>query len=379
MLFGRFTGHILNSLKCSLVFNSNYFKQTQLADYKTTLISLFKNFLDYTKSQPMSLLDAKILEFKDHYDSNLTFYNSALSYFIKLIGKVDGIEYISGRVKDYEECLSKFERKYLPEISSEDTDYHIIDSLSDFIGIRVVCFYLEDIKKIRKEFSKYFRELSSTDKAVMLETTDDKFGYKSLHLDLMLKRNNKTRDYKKYGSIQIEVQIRTVIQDAWSILDHKIKYKKSIPQNLKRRINRLSALFEIADDEFLRIKEEIAFEENKISERIKKGAPTEKNVPLDVFKFLFVALRYFPNYNFIEFKVDGFVQEILDQKKDFSESDLNDVLLTHLDDVNKMRANNAKKKLNPYTKIRYCLYLSNRDIFSGMLTSYQIDPIADNS
>jgi putative GTP pyrophosphokinase len=93
--------------------------------------------------------------------------------------------------KEYEECLSKFERKYLPEISSADTDYHIIDSLSDFIGIRVVCFYLEDVKKIRKEFGKYFRELSSTDKAVMLETTDDKFGYKSLHLDLVLKRNNK--------------------------------------------------------------------------------------------------------------------------------------------------------------------------------------------
>jgi putative GTP pyrophosphokinase len=327
----------------------------------------------------MSLLDAKILEFKDHYDSNLTFYNSALSYFIKLIGKVDGIEYISGRVKEYEECLSKFERKYLPEISSADTDYHIIDSLSDFIGIRVVCFYLEDVKKIRKEFGKYFRELSSTDKAVMLETTDDKFGYKSLHLDLVLKRNNKIRDYKKYGSIQIEVQIRTVIQDAWSILDHKIKYKKSIPQYLKRRINRLSALFEIADDEFLRIKEEIALEEYKISERIKKGAPIAKDVPLDVFKFLFLALKYFPHYNFIEFKVDGFVQEILHQKKDFSESDLNDVLLTHLDAVDQMQANNAKKKLNPYTKIRYCLYLSNRDTFSGMLNSYQIHFLENNN
>ncbi len=379
ILAGRFTGQIFDNLKCSLVFNSNNFDLTQSTDYKTILINVFEGFLDYTKSQSMSLLDAKILEFKDHYDSNLTFYNSALSYFIKLIGKVDGIEYITGRVKDYEECLSKFERKYLPEISSENTDYHIIDSLSDFIGVRVVCFYLEDVEKIRKELSNYFREVDSTDKTVQLEKTDDKFGYKSLHLDLVLKGNCKSRNYKKYGGIQIEVQIRTVIQDAWSILDHKIKYKKSIPQNLKRRINRLSALFEIADDEFLRIKEEIALEENKISERIKKGSPIEKDVPLDVFKFLFVALKYFPHYNFIEFKVDGFVQEILDQKKDFSESDLNDVLLKHLDDVNQMQANNAKKKLNPYTKIRYCLYLSNRDIFSGLLTSYQLDPITDNN
>jgi ppGpp synthetase/RelA/SpoT-type nucleotidyltranferase len=61
---------------------------------------------------------------------------------------------------------------------------------------------------------------------------------------------------EKFKNIRIELQIRTVIQDAWSILDHKIKYKNSIPQNLKRRINRLSALFEIADEEFLNIQKE---------------------------------------------------------------------------------------------------------------------------
>ena len=61
---------------------------------------------------------------------------------------------------------------------------------------------------------------------------------------------------EKFKNIRIELQIRTVIQDAWSILDHKIKYKNSIPQKLKRRINRLSALFEIADEEFLNIQKE---------------------------------------------------------------------------------------------------------------------------
>ena len=51
-----------------------------------------------------------------------------------------------------------------------------------------------------------------------------------------------------------EVQIRSLIQDAWSVLDHKIKYKKSIPIDLKRRINILSALFELADREFKEIR-----------------------------------------------------------------------------------------------------------------------------
>ena len=91
---------------------------------------------------------------------------------------------------------------------------------------------------------------------------------------------------------------------------------------------------------------------------------------MDVFRFLFVALRYFPDYNFIEFKVDGFVQEILNNKSKFTESELNDALQTYLMSV-KQIAKNENRELNPYTKIRYCLYLFDRDLFSSILSDYQ--------
>ena len=161
--------------------------------------------------------------------------------------------------------------------------------------------------EIRRGLNKFFREIEITDKSNQLEKTEDKFGYKSLHLQLVLKsRLKEIPEAAKFKNIKIELQIRTVIQDAWSILDHKIKYKKSIPQNLKRRINRLSALFEIADDEFLSIQKEISIEENKVNKRLKKGSKIEKSKTLDVFRFLFIALKYFSDYNFIEYKVDGF-------------------------------------------------------------------------
>ena len=125
------------------------------------------------------------------------------------------------------------------------------------IGIRAICFYSEEVYEIRRGLKKYIRETDITDKSNQLEETEDKFGYKSLHLLLVLRtRQGEMVDAEKFKNIRIELQIRTVIQDAWSILDHKIKYKNSIPQNLKRRINRLSALFEIADEEFLNIQKE---------------------------------------------------------------------------------------------------------------------------
>ncbi len=319
----------------------------------------------------MSDIDLKINEFRNYYDDNLEFYNSALALFTKLIESITNVESVSGRIKKYHECLSKFEQKYLHGIASTNKDYEIFSFLSDFVGIRIVCPYQKDINIIRKELRKYFSEVSITDKTVQIESTDNKFGYKGLHLDLRLNRKyGKKTEYAPYVNIQFELQIRTIIQDAWSVLDHKIKYKKSIPQSLKRRINRLSALFEIADDEFLRINNEITSEEKRISRRLKQGQIVEKNKPLDVFRFLFVALRYFPEYNFIEFKVDGFVQEILNIKRKFTESELNDALEIYLTSVNQI-AENENKTLNPYTKIRYCLYLFNRNLFTDILSDYQ--------
>ena len=264
----------------------------------------------------------------------------------------------------------------MPGINTSDGDYKIFDYLSDFVGIRIICPYLKDINIVRKELKRYFREVSITDKTIQIESTDDKFGYKSLHLDLKLNgKYGKKTEYVRYAGIQFELQIRTIIQDAWSVLDHKIKYKKSIPQSLKRRINRLSALFEIADDEFLRINDEITSEEKRINRRLKQGQTVEKNKPLDVFRFLFVALRYFPEYNFIEFKVDGFVQEILNIKREFTESELNDALENYLISVNQI-AENENRKLNPYTQIRYCLHLFDRSLFSGILSDYQKNTVS---
>ncbi len=319
----------------------------------------------------MNNIEQKIKEFEIWYNTQLPYHEASVRFFSELIATIPKVETASGRTKNYEECISKFKRKYLPLINPDDSTYRISEHLTDLIGIRAICSYSEDVNEIRRSLHKYFREIEITDKSNLLEKTDDKFGYKSLHLQLVLKSRLKgLPEAGKYKNIKIELQIRTVIQDAWSILDHKIKYKKSIPHDLKRRINRLSALFEIADDEFLSIQKEISIEENKVSKRLKKGSKIEKSKTLDVFRFLFIALKYFPDYNFIEYKVDGFVQELLLQKHNFTEGELNDALQKNLLFVDSIEQN-IKQQLNPYTKIRYCLYKSDNKRFEAILSPHQ--------
>lgn len=321
----------------------------------------------------MNKLEKKIIEFRNWYENQLPHHEAAILFFCDLIGNIPKVDKVSGRTKSYDECISKFKRKYLPQINPNDHNYQISDHLTDLIGIRAVCYYSEDVHEIRRSLNKYFKETEITDKSTQLEKTEDKFGYKSLHLQLVLKsRLNGIPDAGMYKNIKIELQIRTVIQDAWSILDHKIKYKKSIPQNLKRRINRLSALFEIADDEFLSIQKEISIEENKVSKRLKKGSKIEKSKTLDVFRFLFVALKYFPHYNFVEYKVDGFVQEILTKRPGFTEGELHEALNSNLTFVNSIEKE-INQQLNPYTKIRYCLYRFNKKWFKNLLSEFQFN------
>ncbi|GCE65652.1 hypothetical protein OMCYN_01598 [cyanobiont of Ornithocercus magnificus] len=101
------------------------------------------------------------------------------------------------------------------------------------------------------------------------------------------------------------------------MLDHKIKYKKKIPHKLKRRINCLAALFELADQEFLNIRDETKDQEYTAKAKSsdfqdQTTAAQQQRAPLDAFSFLSLAQRKFPNYSFQGNKVNDFVDELLE-------------------------------------------------------------------
>ena len=237
--------------------------------------------------------------------------------------------------------------------------------------------------------SNEFEVLGVTDKISQIENTEDSFGYKGLHLDLKLSGTRNTlKEYSIFADLAFELQIRTVVQDSWSILDQKIKYKKSIPNGLKRRINTLAALFELADHEFRAVrdstKEEIDRENSDYEQISAESEASEAEhgdakeilqgqyAPLNAFSFLRIGNHFFPEYSLEPHKVDGFTQEIIGLKPDISRGKFNFYLRETIADVKRYQiAFEAKKEgdtLNPYTIIRHCLYTGDSAIFSNMLT-----------
>ena len=314
--------------------------------------------------------------FRDYYSEHQKLLLDAEVFFRSLVGSLLATSTVItppsviGRVKDREEAIKKFILKYQSDLEAAKIPYEIKDHITDLIGVRVICLYEDEVEKIAEVLRPNFDVLEVTDKIKALESTEAEFGYKGLHLDLKI--NDKRRALPEYGAyafLRFEVQIRTIVQDAWSILDHKIKYKRSIPARLKRRINALAAQFETVDHEFLAIRNESMQLEKETTQVTTKSLAGQKT-PLDAFQFLAVVKEYFPQYTFIPDFVDGFVQEIVQRNPDFTVAELGDAIKAFNPTVLRYKAQ-SPYPMNPYTMVRHILFASNFEKFQLMLFDRQ--------
>lgn len=325
-------------------------------------------------------------EFLQYYENNRELFDQAKNACADIIreliqqSEIGEVTKIEGRIKDREECIKKFHRKYQSKLEADEQSYRIQDYISDLIGIRIVCLYEDQIAQVSEVLQRHFRIIDVTDKIAAVESTEDSFGYKGLHMDLALSDVLAAESrFQPFAQFPFEVQIRSLIQDAWSVLDHKIKYKKSIPNDLRRRINVLSALFELADREFKEIR-------NATTELLQRATvapiddtnePTEETAvasekQVNAFNFLRVAGHFFRDFEFQDYKVDGFVQDILKLNSTFEKGDLHQSLVENLKTVREYRGEflsaDPEHNFSPYTAIRHCLYLHDPITFQRIIS-----------
>lgn len=329
--------------------------------------------------------------FRKYYESNRKHFADAKNAYIRIINSlikrsdVGEVTKIEGRVKDKEECIKKFQSKYQSTLEADEQPFEIKDFISDLIGIRIVCLYEDQIPLVSEVLQRNFKILDVTDKISAVVSTEDSFGYKGLHMDLALNDEMASLPkYLPYVDRSFEVQIRSLIQDAWSVLDHKIKYKKSIPIDLKRRINILSALFELADREFMEIRNAttelmhqatvslISDHLDDARETTGQAATSTGSKTVNAFSFLRIAGHFFRDFEFEDDKVDDFVQDILKLDGGFQKSEMQKCLVENLKIIREYRdhflAEYPDKTFSPYTSIRHCLYLYDREAFGRILS-----------
>lgn len=323
-------------------------------------------------------------EFYSYYGENerrLVDAARALENLVRLLLSSEAIEGVKiiGRVKNKHECITKFDVKYRQGLEKSGLDYVIKDEITDLVGLRVVCLYESQISSVSSVIKNHFYVVKEENKSIDLYE-NLRFGYKGVHLDLSLSENRRALpEYKDFQDIRFELQIRSIVQDAWSEVDHRLKYKKQIPDALKRRIIRLAALFELADQEFEEIRKTTDEIESIIKQKIQSNSDSfisDDGNPLDSFSFLEFATRRYPKYVFESYKVDGFVDDIKQSSPSISIGEFKNIFNESYDVTQRYRSQlkeNGEVNINPYTHMRHMLVLHDSEKYGDLLYPRQRD------
>jgi ppGpp synthetase/RelA/SpoT-type nucleotidyltranferase len=144
------------------------------------------------------------------------------------------------RVKKVDSFLGKLRRK---------PDYRSFADCTDMCGCRIICVTAAQIEEVRSLVEEQFAPTEQ----FWHEPEADKFGYRSYHMMVKLNAARAAHpENLRFAILKCELQIRTAFQEAWSALDHKVAYKPTAatdPQ-IKRAIQRMAALVELADKEW---------------------------------------------------------------------------------------------------------------------------------
>ena len=194
-------------------------------------------------------------EIVEEYSASRGSYEGCLDYVENTVESIIksqsiNVHEIIGRVKTVESLEGKVKRK----------NYSNLAEITDLCGIRIITYFSDDVDKIAELISQEFEvDVENTiDKRKSEDPT--KFGYVSLHYVVGLKEGTTPSTlYGRFKNIKLEIQIRTVMQHAWAEIEHDLGYKskEDIPDQYRRQFSRLAGLIELADDNFLQLKNSI--------------------------------------------------------------------------------------------------------------------------
>lgn len=152
---------------------------------------------------------------------------------------------VTARAKTLNSFLGKIQRKSYANPLAE---------ITDLAGARVVCLYRDDLEAIENIIREEFEVIEKVDK--LNDKQIDQFGYGAIHFIVRLSSNTTGARYDDLRTLECEIQTRTVLQDAWAIIQHHLVYKneRDTPSAIQRRLNGLSGLLETADDQYQQIR-----------------------------------------------------------------------------------------------------------------------------
>lgn len=187
---------------------------------------------------------------------------SAVETKIKNELKLISMPTYKSRVKSFKSYYQKLLRIKPKTLGKEQ-----LPALTDLLGIRVICPFLEDIQQVITQVSNLFSVIEVEQKGA--DRTFMEFGYESVHVLIEIPEEIKKNisDCQLPSELVCEIQIRTILQDAWAEVEHELIYKSEFSPfdlPLRRKLASMNASLSLADIVF----QEIRDYQNKLNQEL---------------------------------------------------------------------------------------------------------------
>ena len=165
------------------------------------------------------------LEIEKRYESYRPAFNEILDKIENLLKQKINLPSnptYKARIKSFPSYYKKILRQKAKE-SSESIE---LVTLTDMIGIRVICAFVEDLALVEKQVVESFDVKEIERKGA--DQSFKEFGYESVHILIAIPENclpesGISPELRK--NLVCEIQVRTILQDAWAEVEHELIYK----------------------------------------------------------------------------------------------------------------------------------------------------------
>ena len=142
-------------------------------------------------------------------------------------------EHLRYRIKSEESMLDKLRRQAL-----EPTPMNALRTLTDAIGLRIVCLFIDDVYENAARIRSLPGIRVVQEKDYIRNAKPN--GYRSYHMILDVETEELDIEEHAPGHYYVEIQLRTIAMDTWAALEHELKYKKSIrnPEMITQELHR---------------------------------------------------------------------------------------------------------------------------------------------
>lgn len=200
----------------------------------------------------------KKLEEVDNWETLMFLYDAALRQVVTKIDIMNGefahihkynpIEHVKSRIKEPQSIVKKLKRQGR-DVNLEN----MLKYINDIAGVRIICSFTSDIYRIAEMLSQQadLKVLEVTDYLSKPKVS----GYRSYHILASVPV------YISDGVVEtkVEIQIRTIAQDFWASLEHKIYYKfeGNAPDFISQDLRACAKIVSELDDKMLSLNETI--------------------------------------------------------------------------------------------------------------------------